>query len=50
MLLEQQESKKQELDALVADTSQQLNAAKKQLITAQADVAKYESEIKRQKA
>ncbi len=49
-LQEQQEGKKQELAALVDSTSEKLGAAKKQLASAQADVASYEAEIERQKA
>ena len=49
-LQEQQQGKKQELDALVADTSEHLKAARKQLANAQSNVAKYQAEIKRQKA
>lgn len=49
-LLAQQESKKQEIDALINDTSQHLAAAKKQLADAQANVAKYEKKIEQQKA
>lgn len=49
-LQKQQNGKKQELDALVADTSEHLKAARRQLANAQADVVKYQAEIKRQKA
>ncbi len=49
-LLNQQENKKQEVSALINDTSQHLAAAKKQLADARADVAKYEEKIEQQKA
>lgn len=49
-LQSQQESKKQELAALVNSTSEKLNAAKKQLADAQADVEAYEAEIEKQMA
>lgn len=49
-LLDQQESKKQEISALINDTSEHLAAAKKQLADAQANVAKYEEKIEQQKA
>lgn len=47
-LLEQQESKKQEINALINDTSKHLAAAKKQLANAQANVAGYEKKIEQQ--
>ncbi|MEY8391729.1 cell wall hydrolase [Lachnospiraceae bacterium 45-W7] len=50
VLLAQQESKKQEISALINDTSQHLAAAKKQLADAQANVAGYEKKIEQQKA
>ena len=49
-LQKQQEGKQQEIAELVADTSQQLNAAKIQLADAQADVATYKAKIEQQKA
>lgn len=49
-LQEQQEGKQQELTALVDSTSDKLNAARKQIADAQADVEAYEAEIERQKA
>lgn len=49
-LQEQQEEKKQELAVLVDSTSEKLGAAKRQLASAQADVASYEAQIERQKA
>ena len=50
ILLKQQESKKEEINALINDTSQHLAAAKKQLADAQANVADYEKKIEQQKA
>ena len=49
-LQKQQEGQQQEIAELVADTSQQLNAAKIQLADAQADVATYKAKIEQQKA
>lgn len=49
-LQKQQEEKQQEIADLVADTSEQLNAAKIQLADAQADVAAYKTKIEQQKA
>ena len=49
-LQKQQEGKQQELADLVDSTSEKLNAARKQIADAQADVESYEAEIDRQKA
>jgi spore germination cell wall hydrolase CwlJ-like protein len=49
-LKEQQEEKQQEVAELVSDTSEHLNAAKKQLADAQADVAGYAAKLEKQKA
>lgn len=49
-LKEQQEAKQQEVAELVSDTSEHLNAAKKQLANAQADVAGYAAKLEKQKA
>lgn len=46
----QQEAKKQEVAELVSDTSEHLNAARKQLAAAQSDVAGYEEKLEKQKA
>ncbi len=46
----QQEAKQQELAELVSDTSEHLNAAKKQLAVAQADVAGFAAKLEKQKA
>lgn len=49
-LKEQQEEKQQEVAELVSDTSEHLNAAKRQLADAQADVAGYAAKLEKQKA
>ncbi len=49
-LKEHQEEKQQEVAELVSDTSEHLNAAKKQLADAQADVAGYAAKLEKQKA
>lgn len=49
-LQSQQESKQQELEALVSSTSEKLQAARNQLASAQADVAAYEAELEKQRA
>lgn len=46
----QQESQQQEVAALVSETSEHLNAARKQLAAAQADVAGYAAKMEKQKA
>lgn len=46
----QQEAKQQEISELVSDTSEHLNAAKKQLAAAQADVEGYAAKLEKQKA